>query len=157
MKYYVGNKVDDFEVVNRAIKLFEAEEEVDQNVDAPVDEEPPAPTNIEIAPPPEESNVKNSDTFTDGKIDNSFMQNDAAIQSLIKLITADMQEQDAIKPYVDAFFTKIGLNDVDPEQFKLLSSDIWTKLEGLSNLDPVASLADFNSWSKSKIDQINRQ
>lgn len=154
MKYNIGNKIDDIELVNKAIRLFEADEAEAVQEDVP--EETPDPTNVEIAPPPEETTVKNSDVFANGKIDNSFIQNDSSVQALIKIISADMQDQDAIKPYIDAFFTKIGLNDVDPEQFKVLSSEIWNKLEGLSNLDPVASLADFNAWAKGKIDQLNK-
>ena len=61
-----------------------------------------------------------------------------------------------LKGYVEVFFTRIGLNDVDSEKFKILSSEIWNKLEELTEVDPKASLAEFTSWAHDKIGQYNR-
>ena len=162
MAYYVNNKDKDITIIANAIKLFEAEDEFndDAALDTPPDateDKPEQPTNVEIAPPPEDATIKNSEFFANGKIRNSVIDNDPAVQNLIKIITADMQDEESIKLYIGTFFTKIGLNDIDSEKFKLLSSDIWNKLDGMSNMDNKTSLADFITWSKGKIDQYNKQ
>lgn len=159
MTYFVNNVDRDISIIASAIKLFEAEGD-DVSLDTPPEDgdvKSEEPTNVEIAPPPENSEIKNSDFFANGKIRNDVIQNDPAVQNLIKIISADMQDEESIKIYIDAFFTKIGLNDVSPENFKLLSSDIWDKLDQMSNLDERTSLADFITWAKSKIDQYNKQ
>lgn len=161
MAYFANNVDRDISIIASAIKLFEAEgEKEDVALDTPPEDSQEGAeqsTNVEIAPPPENVEVKNSDFFANGKIRNDVIQNDPAVQNLIKVISADMQDEEAIKSYIDTFFTKIGLNDVDPEKFKLLSSDIWDKLDQMSNLDNRAALADFITWAKGKIDQYNKQ
>jgi hypothetical protein len=134
--------------------ISEAEDNNDENQD---NEQSNGDTsNIEIAPPPEDAATKNSDTFIEGKVTNSYIENDPAIHNLIEIISEDMMDQDKIKGYVEVFFTRLGINDVDPEKFKIFSSEIWNKLEELTEVDPTAALAEFSSWSHDKIEQYSR-
>lgn len=139
-------------------KIYEADEELpevepsdDVGVDDGKDE-----SNIEIAPPPEGSEIKNSDTFIEGKVSNLSIGNDPSVHNLTTIISADMQDQDKLKNYVKVFFTRLGINDVDPERFKMFSSEIWKKLEDLTQLDPKTALAEFSTWTLDKIGQYNR-
>jgi len=147
------NQTGDLAIIRNAISIFEADEET-QEPETPT-EEAPAPTNVEIAPPPEDT-IKNSDFFANNKIRNSIIDNDPAVTNLIKIMSADMLDEEAVKPYIDVFFTKLGLNDIDPEKFKMLSADIWDRLDSMSNMDNRTSLADFITWTKLKIDEYNK-
>ena len=135
--------------------MFEAEDELTNDSPEAQPQEDDQNTNIEIAPPAEDTQT-NSSFFYNGKIKNDTIHGDAAVQNLIKIMTADMQDETTIKPYIDDFFTKLGINDVDSEKFKLFSGDIWNKLEELSDLDTTTSLAEFQTWAKLKIDEYNR-
>lgn len=147
------NKTEDLAIIRNAISIFEADEET-QASETP-SEEAPAPTNVEIAPPPEVT-IKNSDFFANNKIKNSIIDNDPAVTNLIKIMSSDMLDEESIKPYIDVFFTKLGLNDIDSEKFKMLSADIWDRLDSMSNMDNRTSLADFIGWTKLKIDEYNK-
>lgn len=138
--------------------IFEAEGDENDapNLDDAPEAPPSDPSNIEIAPPPESANTKNSDSFISGKVSNSYIDNDPAIHNLIEIMSADMEDQDKIRGYVEVLFTRTGLNDVDPEKFKLLSSELWNKLEELAEIDPRTSLAEFTNWAHEKIGQANR-
>lgn len=157
MSIYHSNFDNDF--INVVNSIFEADDvektEAPELSNEPVDDEP-VNNNIEISPPPEESIIKNSDTFIENKVLNSYIDNDPAIHNLIQIMTSDMLDQDKIKSYVEVFFTKLGINDVEPSKFGTLSSEIWNKLEELTEVDPKASLAEFTSWAHEKIGQYNR-
>ena len=145
-------------IFNDAVNsLLEAEEENNEQAieDSNLTDESNQ-NNIEIAPPPEGSDIKNSDTFIENKVINSYIDNDPAVHNLIQIISSDMMDQDKLKGYVEVFFTRLGLNDVDTSRFGVLSSEIWNKLEELTEVDPKAALAEFTSWSHDKIGQYNR-
>ena len=142
---------------NEAIDLiFEADEETNVE-DSAENNDQENTSNIEIAPPPEESETKNSETFLNNKVTNSFIDNDPAIHNLVEIISEDMMDQDSLKPYVDIFFTKLGINDISPDQFKIFSGEIWNKLDEMSEMDATASLATFNSWVREKIQQYQNK
>jgi hypothetical protein len=137
------------------LKIFnEAEEDKTEKEDDTFEKD--NPSQIEIAPPSEESEEKNSDYFVDGKVSNFYIDNDPSIHNLIDIVTADMEDKDRIKGYVEVLFTRLGINDVDPEKFKLFSSEIWEKLENLTEMDPKTALAEFSTWAVSKVNQFNR-
>ena len=76
--------------VNGSITLFEnviASFEADEDTvdETPSEEDPVQPSTVEISPPPEELEIKNSDFFIDGKVRDSLMDNDPAIMNLIKI------------------------------------------------------------------------
>lgn len=133
--------------------MFEADETQEPEMPEDAPEPPSDPSDIEIAPPPEDSSVKNSDNFIKNKVSNSYIDNDPAIHNLISIMSADMEDQDKIRGYVEVLFTRTGLNDVDPEKFKMISSELWSKLEELTEIDPRTALAEFTNWSHEKINQ----
>ncbi|MCK9428467.1 MAG: hypothetical protein M0R17_00470 [Candidatus Omnitrophica bacterium] len=155
MDIFTNNNLND-DFMNIVTGIFEADDAPDETP-APTDDSTNEPnnSNVQIAPPPEESTVKNSDIFLNGKVLNSYIDNDPAIHNLIEIMTADMLDQDNIKEYVSSFFTRLGINDVDEDKFKMFSDDIWTKLDSISQDDPKTSLAEFVNWVHGKISELN--
>ena len=156
MDFLKNLQIDDL-FISKINSIFEADEDKDVSDTSKEDDNVNGDTsNIEISPPPENLDTQNSSIFLDNKVSNSFITNDPAIHNLIEIISADMEDQDNIKPYVDNFFTRIGLNDIDPEKFKPISSEIWNKLDGMSEMDPKTSLSEFTNWARQKINEANR-
>lgn len=155
----IYDKNFDVDFISAVNNIFEADDNEPDSIDNIETDDTSTDSNtnnIEIAPPPEGSEVKNSDSFIENKVVNSYIDNDPAVHNLVQIISEDMMDQDKLKGYVEVFFTRIGLNDVDSEKFKILSSEIWNKLEELTEVDPKASLAEFTSWAHDKIGQYNR-
>ena len=149
---YTNDLTDDLSLIESAINSFEA--------DAPEEEATPEPdtdiSQVEISPPAEETQVTNSSFFIDGKVRDSIIDTDPAISNLIKIVSADMKSESNIKNYVDVLFTELGVNDIDPESFKLLSGELWQKLESMSNSDSSTSLVEFKTWVGNKIQEYNK-
>lgn len=150
---YNNELADSISLFETVITSFEADEQDSENV-SPNDEQLDDVSQVEIAPPPESVEQQNSDFFINGKVRESLMDNDLAIINLVNIIASNMKDADKIKNYVDVFFTELGLNDIDPEKFKLVSGEIWNKLESIGSSDYRTSLIEFETWVRNKIQEL---
>jgi hypothetical protein len=146
--------------------MVEAAEDTNPEEDQPEEKDPAQVTEDEVfnmvkdAPDyPSETNAtlflgrQPSGEF--GSVSDINSPNDPSIRGIGIIITGDiLTDSESIVNYLDPLFEKVGLNDIDPEDFKKIMPSIWKKLEEFSGRDPLTAYGQFQKYSAELVNQL---
>lgn len=81
--------------------------------------------------------------------------NDPAMRGIGVIVTGDiLTDAESMINYLDPLFEKVGLNDIDPEDFKKIKPAIWKKLEEFSGRDPLTAYGQFQKFAAEMVNQL---
>lgn len=109
----------------------------------------------------DEPEVTNADAFLSKEEDGSYSSisgmtntNDPSMRGLCAIISGDiLTNTDNAVNYVNALFNIVGLNDVPSEIFQKIKPAIWSKLETISNADPMNAFSEFQNFVVNTVNQ----
>lgn len=90
-----------------------------------------------------------------GAVNDMNSPNDPAMRGIGIIITGDiLTDAESMVNYLDPLFEKVGLNDIDPEDFKKIMPSIWKKLEEFSGRDPLTAYGQFQKYAAELVNQL---
>lgn len=146
--------------------LVEAAEDTNTDEDNTKEKDPGQVTEDEVfnmvkdAPEyPDETNATlflgHLDSGEFGAANDITSPNDPAMRGIGIIITGDiLTDSESIVNYLDPLFEKVGLNDIDPEDFKKIKPSIWKKLEEFAGRDPLTAYGQFQKFASELVNQL---